>query len=367
MGSNMGGSQPRRVRVPPRFGVCARAKDGAIAAPDRVMPVRARRSRRERRMGTSSGFSHGRSTWESIDPRAAARAGDVLPGHRLHEATRLARPAHTGVPSKAGWREPLPYVPVEAGAIGTSPASGSGDRLRILPTEKNFPRLESCALFRPAIDALTVPSHVRILSEIIDALPRASSPPSMVTDRFGSVGRYAIAVVAIAGATLLHSLLFSFLGERAHFIIYFPAIVFAAWAGGLGPGLLSTALACLLVWYAFTAPRFSFALADPAAPAQLWIFLFFGALTCVLAEGMRRAGAERKSSTRASARKRRSWKMPTTTRASASGKPRAWQVSCRPSIPSISMPRFDTLPRTRAPCSRPTSPRYSGSTSPRIV
>jgi len=185
--------------------------------------------------------------------------------------------------------EPLPYVPVEAGAIGTSPASGSGDRLRILRTEKNFPRLEPRGLFLPAIDALSVVSHVRILSEIIDALPRAGSPPSMVTDRFGSVGRYAMAVVAIAGATLLHSLLFSVLGARAHFIIYFPAIVFAAWVGGLGPGLLSTALACLLVWYAFTAPRFSFALADPAAPAQLWIFLFFGALTCVLAEGMRRA------------------------------------------------------------------------------
>src|SRR5262249_37450584 len=143
--------------------------------------------------------------------------------------------------------------------------------------------------FLPAIDVLSVPSHVRIPSETIDALRRAAFPPSMVTDRLGSVGRYAMAVVAILGATLLHSLLFSFLGERAHFIIYFPAIVFVVWLGGLGPGLLSPVLACLLVWYAFTAPRFSFALADPAGPAQLWLFLIFGTLTCVLAEGMRRA------------------------------------------------------------------------------
>src|SRR5262249_4411226 len=156
------------------------------------------------------------------------------------------------------------YVPVDTGAIGTSPPSGEGSRSEDPPRSRRiFRDSNPRPLFPPAIDALSVPSHVRILSETIDALRRAGSPPSMVTDRAGSVGRYAMAVVAIAGATLLHSLLFSFLGERAHFIIYFPAIVFAAWLGGLGPGLLSTALACLLVWYAFIPPRFSFALTDP--------------------------------------------------------------------------------------------------------
>src|SRR5262245_63697182 len=55
MGSNIGGSQPRRVSVPPRFGVWARAKVGAKAEPPSVAPPSTRRSRRERFMGPSSG------------------------------------------------------------------------------------------------------------------------------------------------------------------------------------------------------------------------------------------------------------------------------------------------------------------------
>src|SRR5262245_58899887 len=53
IGSNIGGSHPRMVRVPPRFGVCARARDGATAAPVSATPPSTRRSRRERVIGSS--------------------------------------------------------------------------------------------------------------------------------------------------------------------------------------------------------------------------------------------------------------------------------------------------------------------------
>src|SRR5213593_2100635 len=53
-GSKCGGSQVRIARVPPRLGVCARARAGAIAAPASAAPPSLSRCRRLRFMESST-------------------------------------------------------------------------------------------------------------------------------------------------------------------------------------------------------------------------------------------------------------------------------------------------------------------------
>jgi K+-sensing histidine kinase KdpD len=70
--------------------------------------------------------------------------------------------------------------------------------------------------------------------------------------------RYAAAVVAVGLALLLQMLLVPWFGSppnQSPFMVFFAALVVAAWFGGLGPGLFSVGLAALLSWYFFLSPR----------------------------------------------------------------------------------------------------------------
>jgi PAS domain S-box-containing protein len=67
------------------------------------------------------------------------------------------------------------------------------------------------------------------------------------------LARYAVALLASALALLLTWLFRSFM-ERNLFLWFFVAIVIGAWYGGLGPGLLVTAIATLGIGYFFISP-----------------------------------------------------------------------------------------------------------------
>ncbi|MGA8594643.1 MAG: ATP-binding protein [Bryobacteraceae bacterium] len=54
-------------------------------------------------------------------------------------------------------------------------------------------------------------------------------------------GRYAVAILSIAAAALTHALLGKSLGDRGIYLIFWPAVMFSSWYGGLGPGLVTTA------------------------------------------------------------------------------------------------------------------------------
>jgi hypothetical protein len=102
--------------------------------------------------------------------------------------------------------------------------------------------------------------------------------------------RYAVAVLALALATVVRFALMPLLGLTVPFIIYFPTVVLCAWFGGLKPGLLSTALAGLIAWYAFIPPQYFFIkTVGPAALPQLIFFLLGGTLISLLAENLHRA------------------------------------------------------------------------------
>jgi PAS domain S-box-containing protein len=101
---------------------------------------------------------------------------------------------------------------------------------------------------REPIHSLVVPS-----SEPYRLAPRLATPEASRQDRrglrarylHGPWGRYGAAVLGVLLAVGLRTLLVPVLHAQVPFITFFPAIVFAAWVGGLGPALL--ALGCSLM------------------------------------------------------------------------------------------------------------------------
>ena len=60
-----------------------------------------------------------------------------------------------------------------------------------------------------------------------------------------SIQHYAAAVLAVGLNALLKGLLEAVIGPGPPLLLYLPAVTFGAWLGGLGPGLLATALGSL--------------------------------------------------------------------------------------------------------------------------
>jgi PAS domain S-box-containing protein len=105
---------------------------------------------------------------------------------------------------------------------------------------------------------------------------------------FSKIAQYAFAVLVVILAWLLREFVNPILGERVPFILFYPTVVLAAWFGGLGPGLLSTALSVFIAWYVFMPPAYSFTLSDPTGLAQLLIFLLASTMISFLAESLHR-------------------------------------------------------------------------------
>ncbi|HEU4494733.1 MAG TPA: GAF domain-containing protein [Rubrobacteraceae bacterium] len=112
--------------------------------------------------------------------------------------------------------------------------------------------------------------------------------------------RYGVAVVAVALALLLQSLLIPLFGASPNaspFMAFFAAVVVAAWFGGLGPGLLATGLSALLSWYFFLSPQYSFDLRGFGPGLRLIVFVAEGAIIGLLAGSMH--SSRREAETRA--------------------------------------------------------------------
>ena len=99
--------------------------------------------------------------------------------------------------------------------------------------------------------------------------------------------RYAVAVGSLVLA--LRFSLTPILGVQLPTLIFYfyPAIVVSAWFGGFGPGLLTTALSCVMVLYLFVEPIGRLAISDGASRIGLALFFGFGALTSFLTAALR--------------------------------------------------------------------------------
>jgi len=115
--------------------------------------------------------------------------------------------------------------------------------------------------------------------------------------------RYGFAVACLAAATVLRGFLGAVLGPTVvPFVTYYPAVILASWYGGLGPGLLVTGLAALIVQFLFIVPVLSFDVESPADALTLGVFMASSILLVWLNErreqGRRKAMATAGDTTR---------------------------------------------------------------------
>jgi PAS domain S-box-containing protein len=108
---------------------------------------------------------------------------------------------------------------------------------------------------------------------------------------------YAMTPLAIAMAVLLKLLLDPLIGHNAPFLLAYSAVMFAAWYGGFGPGLLATALAAVTCSYLYLLPLHSFiALVKFSSVVQLIVFVLEGAMVSGLIAAMHGARLQARKS-----------------------------------------------------------------------
>jgi PAS domain S-box-containing protein len=88
--------------------------------------------------------------------------------------------------------------------------------------------------------------------------------------------RYATALVLVAASFAFRLVVQQWVGERGPYFEFLPGIMVAAWLGGLGPGLLATALSATLALYFFVPPVRTFAVEGPGDAVSLVLFVATG-------------------------------------------------------------------------------------------
>src|SRR5688572_28128916 len=100
---------------------------------------------------------------------------------------------------------------------------------------------------------------------------------------------YAVATAAIIAALVVRLLLDPVLQDRAPLLIFPPAVMVAAWFGGLGPGLFATALATVLSMWFLIEPKYEFRLGHLRDFVHVGLFIFTGIVISLLNETLGRA------------------------------------------------------------------------------
>ena len=100
-----------------------------------------------------------------------------------------------------------------------------------------------------------------------------------------------MAVVLVGAFLVLRFVLHPVLGQSVPYLQFFPAIMLAAWIGGLGPGLLATALSTALAEYFFLEPVRSLRIDSTADLVSLPLFAGIGVTIAILIESLRRSEA----------------------------------------------------------------------------
>lgn len=141
---------------------------------------------------------------------------------------------------------------VQVEGVDEHPAEGRDSTSSFLAVQQAF--LRSRPRARTDIDwrvTLAVPPQV-------DAMARSrleSADTTLVGWSARSAGaRYAVALIAFGGALVVCYALRGVLGPTVPYLQFYPAIIVAGWYGGLGPGLLVTALSTIAAMYYLLPP-----------------------------------------------------------------------------------------------------------------
>ncbi len=105
--------------------------------------------------------------------------------------------------------------------------------------------------------------------------------------RFSIPTGYAVAVLSTALATIFTRILTS-VGDSGISPLFFAAVFFSAWYGGLGPGLLATGLSGAMTWYLFIPQHDSIAVLRDAV-LRVLVFTSVAVLTSSLNAATKRA------------------------------------------------------------------------------
>ncbi|MBD1821125.1 PAS domain S-box protein [Cyanobacteria bacterium FACHB-DQ100] len=100
------------------------------------------------------------------------------------------------------------------------------------------------------------------------------------------LSRYGISVLVSLLALLIRFLLVPVLGYEAPLLVFIMPVMFAAWYGGLGPGLLATALSALVGTYFFVQPLYSLSVTGIANGVRIAIFLTEGVMISYLSQAL---------------------------------------------------------------------------------
>jgi PAS domain S-box-containing protein len=100
--------------------------------------------------------------------------------------------------------------------------------------------------------------------------------------------RYVVALAAFGGALLFRYVFRESLGAKVPYLQFYPAILFAAWYGGLGPGVLITGLSAVVAMYVLLPPA-GIAVSDPADLLSLGVFVATGVVIAWLNDRLRAA------------------------------------------------------------------------------
>jgi two-component system sensor kinase FixL len=84
--------------------------------------------------------------------------------------------------------------------------------------------------------------------------------------------RYVVALATFGAAVLFRYAFSDWLGAKVPYLQFYPAVMVAAWYGGLGPGVLITTLSTVVSMY-FLLPPAGIAVGDPADQLSLGIFV----------------------------------------------------------------------------------------------
>ena len=105
---------------------------------------------------------------------------------------------------------------------------------------------------------------------------------------------YGAALAAVGLALLFRYSLRDSFGVTVPYLQFYPAIILAAWFGGLGPGVLATVVSALAAMYAFLPPA-GFAVGGAEDQLSLAVFVGTGALIAWLVHRLQRTQEEQRA------------------------------------------------------------------------
>jgi PAS domain S-box-containing protein len=121
----------------------------------------------------------------------------------------------------------------------------------------------------------------------MDGLLAANGDRRKSSCRLTGTKAYLATLATVAISLTVRYALRSRLGLDVPYLLFYPAIIVSAWIGGLGPGLLATAVSALAAMFWLLPPPGP-AVADPADQLSLAIFVLTGSAIAVLNERLHR-------------------------------------------------------------------------------